>query len=133
MSKRRNRRSDGGRDGKLTLLVIRDQSLSDGLADSVQLSNTTTAGHADAQVDVCEALAAEDQDRFVGLLADAGGLQKLDGLAIDFDDTLAFFAVRDGHRVFLAAEHLDGLNLAHCECLTNENKQQTIDCEMASA
>ena len=103
-----------------TLLVEGDECLGDTLADGVQLGNATSAVNSDAHVDVLEALLAEDQDGLVRLLAEARGLEELDGLAIDLDEAGAGLGVGDGDRVLLAAENLDGLDLAHGEFLPHK-------------
>lgn len=42
------------------LLVVGDESLGDGLADGVDLRGVTTAGNADADVDLGELVEADD-------------------------------------------------------------------------
>jgi hypothetical protein len=49
------------------LLVVGDQGLGDGLTDGVDLGSVTTAGDADADVDIGELVEAEDQERLVDL------------------------------------------------------------------
>lgn len=49
------------------LLVVGDQGLGDGLTDGVDLRGVTTAGDADADVDVGELVDADDQEGLVDL------------------------------------------------------------------
>lgn len=50
------------------LLVVGDDRLGDGLADSVDLRGVTTTGDADADVDTGELVSADDQERLVDLV-----------------------------------------------------------------
>ena len=49
------------------LLVVGDQGLGDGLADGVDLRSVTTAGDADADVDLGELVDADDEQGLVDL------------------------------------------------------------------
>lgn len=49
------------------LLVVGDEGLGDGLTDGVDLGGVTTAGDADADVDVGEFVEADDEEGFVDL------------------------------------------------------------------
>lgn len=50
------------------LLVVGDEGLGDGLADSVDLGGVATAGHADADVDGGELVETDDEERLVDLM-----------------------------------------------------------------
>ena len=92
------------------LLIEGDEGLSDALTDGVDLGGVTTALDADAHVNASEALAAEEEDWLVRLVAEDLRLHQLDGAAVDLDQTATTLTVGDGHRRLLAAEALDGLN-----------------------
>lgn len=93
------------------LLVVGDEGLGDGLTDGVDLGGVTTAGDADADVDVGEFVEADDEERFVDLHvtrlvclpivamfkfvwslahleAENLGLDELERTAVDLDETL---------------------------------------------
>ena len=67
---------------------------------------------ADAHVDTGEAVAAEEEDRFVGLVAEDFRLDELDRGAIYLYQAAAALAVGHGDGVLLTAEALHGF---HCE------------------
>ncbi|CAL5329289.1 unnamed protein product [Camellia sinensis] len=100
------------------LLVESDESFGDALADGVDLRGVATAFDADAHVDAGEALAAEEEDGLVGLVAEDLRLDELNGTAVDLDETAAALAVGHGDCGFLAAEALDRLDWgcwgSHC-------------------
>lgn len=84
-----------------TLLVEGNERLGDGLAHGVHLGDVATTAHADADVQVGEALAAEEQHGLEGLEAEGLRLQQLDGRAVDADEAAAALAVGDSDRVLL--------------------------------
>eukprot|EP00327_Prymnesium_parvum_P030403 CAMPEP_0195566032 /NCGR_PEP_ID=MMETSP0814-20130614/820_1 /TAXON_ID=97485 /ORGANISM="Prymnesium parvum, Strain Texoma1" /LENGTH=155 /DNA_ID=CAMNT_0040701107 /DNA_START=200 /DNA_END=668 /DNA_ORIENTATION=+ len=83
--------------------------IGDGLPDSIDLRGIPTTLHANADVHVGEALAAQKQDRLEDLVPQDLGLHKLDGAAIDLDQATSLLAVRDSDCRLLAAESLHGL------------------------
>jgi len=91
----------------VVLLVVSDQGLRDGLANSDQLrcGTTTTDTHSDVQV--LEALGAKEEDGLPHLKTEGGWLEKLERLAVDFDESSAGGAVGDSGRVLLSAEALN--------------------------
>ena len=91
----------------VVLLVVGDEALRDGLADSDQLGSGTTAANAHADVQVLEALGAKEEDGLPHLETEGGWLEKLKGLAIDFDESSAGGAVGNSGRVLLSAEALN--------------------------
>ncbi|CAL5385889.1 unnamed protein product [Camellia sinensis] len=98
------------------LLVESDECFGDALADGVDLGGVATALNADAHVDAGEALAAEEEDGLVGLVAEDLRLHQLDGAAVDLDQATATLAVGDGHGRLLSAEALDRLYRRSCHC-----------------
>ena len=95
------------------LLIVSDDALADGLTDGVDLRDITTTTDADADVDVREALLAEQEDGLKDLEAEDLGLHKLDGRAVHVDHALALLARGDSDRSALAAEALDVVHLIH--------------------
>lgn len=91
------------------LLVVGDEGLGNGLTDGVDLRGVTTAGDADANVNVGKLVEADDEDGLVDLEAENLGLDELKRAAVDLDETLAGLAVGDGGGRLLLAEALDAL------------------------
>ena len=85
-------------------------------------------GHADSQVDFGEAVTSQDQNWLQSFVTKTGGLQELNGLTIDSDESFTSLTVCNCDRVLLAAKNLNGLYLfAHGEFLPqtiNVNKQK---------
>jgi hypothetical protein len=77
------------------LLEVGDDGLGDSLTDGVHLRGVTTAGDAHADVDVGELLEADDQERLVDLEPQDLGLDEVQRLAVDLDETLTGLAVGD--------------------------------------
>lgn len=102
--------------GGRTLLVVRNESLGDRLADSckrfstgqhkargtVDLGGLTTTLDTDANIHVGEALLAEEEDGLEKLEAQHLGLDKVEGDTVDTDHALAGLAVGDGSGGFLS-------------------------------
>ena len=65
---------------------------------------------ADAHVDTGEAVAAEEEDRLVGLVPENFRLDELDRGAIDLDQAAAALAVGHGDGDLLTAEALHGFH-----------------------
>ena len=61
------------------LLVVGDEGLGNGLTDGVDLRSVTTAGDADADVNVGELIEADDQDGLVDLVSGLAWLLRMDG------------------------------------------------------
>lgn len=90
-----------------TLLVEGDDGSRDGLADScasslpsfptIDLSNATTTLHSDADVEVGESLSTEKEHGLDGLHSHALGLHHIDGLAVEFHDSVTVLAVSNGN------------------------------------
>ena len=77
-----------------------------------------SAFDADAHVDTGEAVAAEEENRFVGLVPENLRLDELDRGPVDLDQAAAALAVGHGDGVLLTAEALHGLHgrwRRHCE------------------
>lgn len=110
---------------RLTLLVVGNKGLGDGLADRVDLGDVAATLDTDADVDLVEVVGTEEEDRLDGLLAERRGLEELDRLAVDTDEAAAGLAVGDSDSGLLASENLDGLDLlvrvGHCIGLSASN------------
>ena len=78
--------------------VVRDERLRDRLADGVHLGGVPTTLDAHADVDDGERLLGCDEDRLVDLQAEDLGLDEVDGLAVDADETTALLGVGDSSR-----------------------------------
>merc|ERR1712121_73137 len=87
------------------LLVVGDESLADGLPDSVHLGHMTTAPDAHTDVDASEAFSSQKQQRLLQLGAEDDGLHLIDGPAVHLHQTIALLAVSDGGGRFLSPEH----------------------------
>ena len=85
----------------LTLLVVGDKSLGDGLTNGIHLSSVTTTLHADADIDILEASVAQKEHGLEDLEAEGLRLQELDGLTIDLDQSTTLLAVRNSDSGFL--------------------------------
>ena len=91
-------------------LVEGDQRFGDALADGVDLRHVASTFDADAHVDTGEAVAAEEEDRLVGLVPENFRLDELDRGAVDLDQAAAALAVGHGDGVLLTAEALHGFH-----------------------
>ena len=91
----------------VVLLVVSDQRLGDGLADGDQLGSGTATSDTNADVQVLEALGAKEEDGLPDFETEGSGLEQLEGLAVDFDESSAGGAVGDGGRVLFSAEALN--------------------------
>ena len=67
----------------LTFLIVSDEGLGERLADGVDLAGVAAALHADADVDVGEAVLAQEQDRLLQLVLQGRRLHQLQGAAVD--------------------------------------------------
>ena len=97
----------------VVLLVVGDDGLADSETDSHDLGGGTTTTHADADVEVLEELATEEEDGFEGLKLQGLGLNKLDGLGVNLDIAVTFGAVINSGGILLSAEALNLLGLRH--------------------
>jgi hypothetical protein len=77
------------------------------LTNGDQLGSGTTTADAYTNVEVLEALGAEEEDGLPYLETEGGGLEQLEGLSVDFDESSASGAVGDGGRVLFSAEALN--------------------------
>ena len=71
------------------LLVVGDNGLGDGLTDGVDLRCVSTTSYSDADIDVGELLETDDQEGFVDLESKDFGLDEVEGLSVNFDQTLS--------------------------------------------
>ena len=79
---------------------------------TIDLRGVPTTLHADADVHVGEALAAQQQYRLEDFVPQHLGLHKLDRAAVDLDQAAALFAVRDRDGGLLTPEGLNRLRAA---------------------
>ena len=91
----------GSLEARRTFLVVGDHRLGDGLADGVDLRRVAATLHADADVHVGEALAAEEEDRLEHLVPQHLRLHQLDRAAVDLDQTRPFLQYETATAVFL--------------------------------
>ena len=73
--------------------VVRNDRLSDSLADGVDLRGVSTTLDTDTDVDSTEGILARDQDRLVDLEAEDLRLEQVDGGTVDVDETTALLGV----------------------------------------
>lgn len=101
------------------LLVVGDQTLGNGLADSIELRNVTTTGDADADVEVGVVLRAQNKDGLENLETEDLRLDEGDGDTVKFEQTFTLVDVGNSSGSLLLAESLDAGNsgsllLRHC-------------------
>ena len=89
------------------LLVPGDESLGDGLTDSVNLGRVTTTLDTDADVDLTVPVGAEEEDRLPNLETESLRLDKLDWDTVDLDEALALLNKCDGNSLTLTSECLN--------------------------
>lgn len=92
------------------LLVVRNNTLGQSLADSVNLGSVTATLDGDADVDLGKGLLAQNQDGLENLQAKSLGLSEFDGLAIELDQAVSGLALSDSGGSLLASKGLDRLN-----------------------
>lgn len=81
--------------------MVCDDGLGNGCPDSVDLCGDTSTLYSDADIEVGELVLSEDQDWFEYLQSHNLGLDVLDRLAIDLNETPSLFSERDsGGRLF---------------------------------
>nr|GMD09921.1 ATP synthase F1 gamma subunit [Ipomoea batatas] len=83
------------------------ERLGDGLTDGVDLGSVTSSFDANANVHTGEAVAAQEEDRLEGLVAEDLRLDQLDWDAVDLDESAAALAVSHCHRRLLTPEALN--------------------------
>ena len=72
--------------------MVGNDGLSDGCPDSVDLSGDTSALNSDTDIKVGELVLSEDKNWFKNLQTHNLGLDILNGLAVDLDETPALFS-----------------------------------------
>lgn len=87
-------------------LVVSNQTLGNGLSDSVNLGDVTTTGDLDSDIDVLELVQANQSKRLVNLESQDFRLNQGDGGAVHLDQTLTGLDVRDGGSGLLLSESL---------------------------
>ena len=81
--------------------MVGDNGLGNGCSDSVDLSSDTSTLDSDANIEVGELVLSEDKNRFENLQPHNLGLDVLDRLTIDLDETPSLFGKCDsGGRLF---------------------------------
>ena len=71
------------------LLIVGDDGLGDGLTDGVNLGSVSTTSYSDADVDTGEFVEADDQEGFVDLESQDLGLDEVERLSVDFNESLS--------------------------------------------
>jgi len=93
------------------LLIEGDQSLRNTLTNGINLGGVATALDADSHVHTREPALPEKEDRLKSLEPEDFRFDKLDGAAVNLDETAPSLAVGNGHRGLLPAEALHLLQL----------------------
>lgn len=88
------------------LLVESDQTLGNGLSDSVKLRNMSTTADSDSNVNIGELVETNNEERLVDLESEGLGLDKADGGTVKFEETFAGLDVGDSGSSLLLAESL---------------------------
>ena len=70
------------------LLIVCNDRLGDGLTDGVDLGCVSTSGNSDADVDASELVQADNQEGFVDLESQDLGLDEVERLSVDLDQSL---------------------------------------------
>lgn len=86
--------------------MVCDQTLGNGLSDSVNLRDVTTTGDLNSDIDVLKLVQANQSKRLVNLESQDFRLNQSDGRAIHLDQTLAGLDVGDGGSGLLLSESL---------------------------
>lgn len=71
------------------LLVVGNDGLGDGLTDGIDLRSVSTTSNSDADIDASEFVEADDQDGFVDLESQDLGLDEVERLSVDLDESLS--------------------------------------------
>lgn len=98
----------------VVLLVVGEEGLGDGLADSEDLVGGTTTGNSDSDVDVFKLVTTDEEDGLVGLKSEGLGLNQTEGLAVDSDGTSSLSASGNSGSILLLTESLNLFLFAHC-------------------
>ena len=69
------------------LLVVGNDGLGDGLTDGIDLRCVSTTGHPDADINVGKLVETNDQEGFVDLEPQNLGLDEVEGLSVDLDES----------------------------------------------
>lgn len=97
----------------VVLHPVRDNSLCNRLSDGVNLRSVATTRDADTDVDCRQILLSKYQDRFVDLVAERGGLDEIQRLAVDADEATALLCMRDSSSRLFLAKCLDSICSRH--------------------
>jgi hypothetical protein len=71
------------------LLVVGNDGLRDGLTDGVDLGSVSTTSNSDTNVDVGELVETNDQEGFVDLESQDLGLDEVERLSVDLNESLS--------------------------------------------
>ena len=71
------------------LLVVCNDGLGDGLTDGVDLGGVSTTSNSDTDIDTGELVKTDDQDGLVDLESQDLGLDEVEGLSVDLDESLS--------------------------------------------
>ena len=76
--------------------MVRDDGLGDGCSDGVDLCGDTSTLDSDSDIEVGELVLSEDKDRFEDLQSHDLGLDVLNRLSINLDETPSLFSEGNG-------------------------------------
>ena len=99
------------------LLVERDDSLGNGLTDSLHLRAGATTADADTDAQVLESVSTKQQDWLVNFQSQGCWFKDFDGSSIYSDVSVAFCNVCDSSGVLLSSESLYLFSLTHLSFL----------------
>lgn len=92
------------------LLVVGNDGLGDSLTDGIDLRCVSTTSNSDADIDVGEFLETSNQEGFVDLESQDLGLNQVQRLSVDLDESFTSLAVGDGRSSLFLAEALHTLS-----------------------
>ncbi len=97
----------------MVLLVVGEEGLGEGLADSKHLVGGTTTGNSHSDVDVFKLVTTDEEDGLEGLNTERLGLNKTEGLSVNTDGTIAGGASGNSGGSLLLTESLNLFLFAH--------------------
>ena len=100
--------------GIVVLHPVSNNGLCDGLSDGVNLRSVATTRDADADVDCRQVLLSEHQNGFIDLVAERGGLDETQRLAVDADEATALLCMGD------SSSRLKSKQIVHPNCRDTE-------------
>lgn len=99
----------------MVLLVVGEESLGDGLSDSVDLVGGTTTSDSDSHVEILEPVSTSKENGLVHLQSEGLGFEQVEGSTVDSDVAGSLGAEGNSGGVLLSSECLDRLFLTHLQ------------------